>query len=443
MSSETGTSVHDLAEDSMAPSTAVEKKPLLSSWYALGVLTLITSCHFLDRTVVSIIIEPIRKEFSLTDQQLGLLTGLAYGLTFAVVCIPLGTLVDRVNRRNLLTAIVLIWSGFTVLAGFAANFSQLLLARMGVGAAEAGGSPNSMSIISDLFPPRQRSTAIGIFFTSTAIGGGMSALIGSYVAGVYGWRAAFMIAGVPGLIFGLLFFLTVKEPKRGGMDPIVARALPTPGIGETLRFLWGQKAVVHLFIAMPLVVGALSANGAWLVAFLMRSHGMDIKQAAIVTGIAFGPFSSIGSLLGGLLGDRLGHKGGYRRVGFAGFAALLGVPLLLGATLTENPTVAIVLFFGVAICYFTTIPPAFASLVGLAKPRMRGITLSFIQVVTNLIGYGVGPYLVGVVSDAYGGPQSLRKALVTVLGISLAWAMVHFFLAARHFERDAARAAEV
>jgi MFS family permease len=217
---------------------------------------------------------------------------------------------------------------------------------------------------------------------------------------------------------------------------------PTPKIGETLRFLVSQRSMIHLFIGMSLAIGALSANGAWLVAFLMRSHGLDIKHAAVITGITFGAFSSLGSLLGGFISDRLGRKGGQRRAGFAAVASLIGVPLALGATMTHNTTVAMVLFFALAAAIFSTIPPAFASVVSLAKPRMRGITLAAIQVVTNLIGYGVAPYLVGLLSDKYGGPQSLRYALVTILCIAMGWAMIHFFLASRHFARDAARAVE-
>ncbi|MEC9359687.1 MAG: MFS transporter [Pseudomonadota bacterium] len=426
----------------IAQPEAVEKKAQASSWWTLTVLTLISSCHFLDRTVVSIVVEPIREEFGLSDQQIGLLTGLAYGLMFALACLPLGTLVDRVNRRNLLAGVVLVWSGFTALAGFANSFVHLVLARMGVGAAEAGGSPNSMSIISDLFPPKQRSTAIGIFFTSTAIGGAMSALIGTHVAAVHGWRAAFMIAGVPGFLFAMLLLFTVKEPKRGGMDPVTVSTGPTPKVGETLRFLISQRAMIHLFIGMSLAIGALSANGAWLVAFLMRIHNLDIKQAAVITGITFGAFSSLGSLLGGLISDRLSRNAGHRRAGFSAAASLIAVPLILGATLTQNSTAATVLFFGVAAAIFATIPPAFASVVGLAKPRMRGITLASIQVVTNLIGYGVAPFLVGVLSDGFGGPQSLRYALVTLLSVAMGWAMIHFFLASRSYNRDALRAVE-
>lgn len=427
-----------------APTAAVpiKEKALRASWYALLVLTFINSCHYLDRTVVSIVIEPIRKEFLLTDGQLGLLTGMAYGLTFALAGLPLGYLVDRVNRRNLLVGLVVVWSGFTALAGFAQSFVHLLLARMGVGAAEAGGSPTSMSIIADLFPPKLRSTAMGAFFLSMAIGGAISAFIGSYVAVHHGWRAAFFIAGIPGVLCALLFLTTVREPARGGMDAAAKQPDVTPGVLETLRFVKGQRALVHLLFAMPLSVMAISAISAWLVAFFMRGHGLELKDASILAGINFGVFAALGSIAGGLLSDRLGRQSPRRRIAFAGIACLVGVPLTLGAVLVLNTSVAVAFWFALSVCAFATIPPAFGSLVSLVKPRMRGITLSLIQVVTNLIGYGVAPYLTGVLSDWYGGPQSLRYALLTVIGVTLVWAMAHFLLAARNFERDAARASE-
>lgn len=415
---------------------------LRASWYALFIMTLIHSTHYLDRIVVSIVIEPIRHEFNLNDGQLGLLTGLAYGLTFAIAGLPLGYIVDRVNRRNLLGIIVLGWSGFTVLAGFAQNFTQLLLARMAVGAAEAGGSPTSMSMISDLFPPKKRSTAMGVLFLSTAIGAAASALIGSYVAAHYGWRAAFLIAGIPGALFALLLLLTVKEPKRGAMDAATTQERNIPSIGVTLRFLKGQKALLHLFAAMPLAIMAISAKSAWLVAFLMRNHTMSLEHASVVAGITFGGFAALGSLFGGTLSDRLSQQFARRRIGFAGVMAIAAVPFALGATLLESTWWAVSCWFVLALMCFSTIPPTFSSIVTLAKPRMRGVTLASMQVLTNLIGYGLAPFLVGLLSDRIGGPTSLRFALAIIICGSLIWAAFHYRRATVLFDKDVARALE-
>jgi len=423
--------------------TKPRDRVMRASWYALFIMTLIHSTHYLDRIVVSIVIEPIRHEFGLSDSQLGLLTGLVYGLTFAVAGLPLGYLVDRVNRRNLLAMVVLCWSCFTAFAAFAQSFSQLLLARMAVGAAEAGGSPTSMSMISDLFPPRKRSTAMGVLFLSTSVGAAGSAIIGSYVAVHYGWRAAFLIAGLPGAIFASILLLTVKEPLRGAMDPARVEPKAMPSLKETARFLIGQKSLRHLFIAMPLAIMAISANSAWLVAFLMRVHHLDLAHASIVAGITFGGFSAAGSILGGLLSDRVGKVIAGRRIGLAATTSLLAVPVAVAATLVENTPLAIASWFILAMLAFSTIPPTFGSMVSLAKPRMRGITLAGMQVVTNLIGYGLAPFVVGMLSDLVGGENSLRLALLIVMCGSLLWAALHFYCASRHFEKDMTRAAQL
>src|SRR5690554_3273076 len=319
------------------------EESLKKSWYALFVLTMINSAHYLDRTVVSIVIEPIKAEFSLTDGQLGLLTGLFYGVTFALAGIPLGILVDRVSRKKLMTILVLIWSGCTALCGLAQNFTHLALARMGVGAAEAGGSPTSMSLISDFFPPNLRSSAMGIFFLSMAVGGAMSAFIGSFVASNYGWRAAFFIASVPGVVFALLFFFTVREPRRGATDPVskTSETAVAPTLKETFNFIRSQKALVHLFIAMPLAVMAISAISAWLVAFFMRSHTMSLENASILAGITFGAFAAFGSLMGGVLADYFGRHTPSKRLIFVGIVSLIGVPLAVVAILVDNTYLAV------------------------------------------------------------------------------------------------------
>lgn len=179
---------------------ATPAQPSPSRWLALGIITLIYSCHFLDRAVVSLVAEPLRKAFALTDSQLGLLTGLAFGVTFALAGLPMGWLADRVNRRKMLGWVVLLWSSATTAAGFANSFAALLLCRMGVGAAESGGAPTAMSLISDYFPPQERVTAMGIYYLGNTIGGLMCIGIAAYVVEHHGWRAAFYVAGIPGVL---------------------------------------------------------------------------------------------------------------------------------------------------------------------------------------------------------------------------------------------------
>lgn len=381
-------------------------------WYCLTVLTLVYSCHFLDRAVVQIVIEPVRAEFQLTDSQLGLLTGLGFAVMFALASVPIGLLVDRVNRRNLLAGVVFVWSGATAICGFAQSYATLLLARMGVGAAEAGGAPTSMSIIADIFPPQRRATAIGFFYMNTVLGALAVALIGRHVAEAYGWRAAFFVAGVPGIVLAILLLLTVKEPQRGGAD--AGAAVTRVSVGTALRTIARQPTLVALLIAVPLASAAVSALATWLSPYFMRVHHMTLSQAADVLAIATGPFAAAGSLLGGALSDRVGRTNPARRFDVCAAAMLVAIPVAAGMTLAVDRSFAIgCSVFAVALV-FAVIPIGFGSMLVLTSAGMRGTTASVMQLFSNLVGFGVGPFAVGWLSDLRGGPDSLRFAILTV-----------------------------
>ncbi|MES3021815.1 MAG: MFS transporter [Pseudomonadota bacterium] len=420
--------MNDTIGDNAAPSapTAVPAK----SWYALTILTLIYSCHFLDRSMISIIVEPVRREFGLSDSQIGLLTGLAYGATFALAGLPLGLMIDRVSRVRLLAVLVTIWSGMTALSAYATSFVYLLLARMGVGASEAGGSPTSLSLISDLFPPNKRSTAVGCFFLSNAFGATASIFIGGFVTAQYGWRTAMLIAGAPGLILAVVLFMTVKEPKRGGTDLVKVAAKPAR-LGEVMRFFVANPAMLHLMLGAAILTAAIATIGAWLPSFGMRFHGLSIQQAGIAAAIAAGFCGAIGSVLGGILSDKLGKSNPRRRLDFC--AAICGIAVLLAtvAVFSGSTPVSMVLFSATMLVGFACYPASFGTMLGLADANMRGMTAASLQIATNLVGYGLGPFMVGLLSDHIGGAGSLRTSMAIVMAVCFPWAAVHFWLAAR------------
>ncbi|MEA3132564.1 MAG: hypothetical protein QOG17_410, partial [Gammaproteobacteria bacterium] len=214
------------------------------AWYALTIMLLVYSCHFLDRAVLSLVAEPVRKEFGLSDSQLGMLNGFAFGLMFAVAGIPIGLLVDRINRSRLLACMVFLWSSATALCGLAQSYLALLTGRMAVGAAEAGGAPTSLSLMSDYFPPRLRSTAVGFYYLGNAVGGLMIFLVGSRVAAQYGWRAALLVAAVPGIALAVVAFATLREPVRGGTETRAGSASSEPvGLIAAYRQIASNRAL--------------------------------------------------------------------------------------------------------------------------------------------------------------------------------------------------------
>lgn len=400
------------------------------AWYAVLVLMLIYACHYLDRSVISIVAEPIRLEFGLSDRELGLLTGLAYGMSFALAGLPFGYLIDRVNRRRLISTVVVVWSSMTALAGLVQSYAGLLVTRVLLGAAEAGGTPTAMSLISDLFPARLRSTALGVYYLGAGIGAAASAVIAAVVAAQYGWRAAFIVAGVPGIVLGLLAWFTLRDVARGASDNRVTDE-PAPRLAVVFRFMAGQKAVVALIAAVALAAAGVSAIGAWLPALLMRNHAMGLGQAGLITALAFGLFSSLGTLVGGIAADRFARHGPTRRLWFCAAMAFIAAPAGAGAALATDSNVAIGLFFVAAFSTFTVFPSGFGMAMALMPPTMRGMTAATAQVTSNLLGYGVGPFAVGALSTAIGGNDSLRHGMAWVCAATMVLAAVALGVAAR------------
>ena len=408
-------------------------------WYALAVLTGSQAFYSLDRTVTSVVMEPIKTEFHLTDGQLGLVAGLFYGVSFAIAAIPFGLMADRVNRRNLLAGVLAAWSLLTSICGLAQSYAALALARMAVGAAEAGGTPTTLSIMSDLFHPKQRSTAIAIWYMGGPVGVTITFLAGGFIAQTYGWRSAFFLAGVPGLILALVVLMTIREPRRGAVDPVAA-AHTAPAIREVAAFVARRPTIIHLITAMVLCAMTTSATSAWLISFLVRERGLPQAQSGIIGAVALGLFGATGGFLAGLIADRLGQgKDGKARPHRLALVATTTtfVAALAGAAALQATVLpaALGLLFTFALFNNAWNGPANSLLLTALPSRMRGLVVSGFQVLANLVGWGVGPYLVGLLSDMIGGPGSLGAALTIVLMINL-WSSLHFWLASRAAQRD-------
>jgi len=413
-------------------------------WYVLLVLMTIYAVQYIDRQVITVLLEPIRKEFQLSDRQLGLLTSASFAVAYAITCVPLGMLADRVSRTRLLSAILAIWSGFTALSGIAQSFAQLLLARVIVGAAEAGNNPTGMSLLSDYFGPKNRSTAMGLYFFGQALGVLGGFVLGGVIAAHYGWRAAFFAAGLPGLALVVLVLATVREPRRGGLDPIVHRPVAdvaTPSLGGVLKWLGQQRSARLLIVGNVVNCFLVAGLLVWMASFLMRSHGMGMRTVGLALGFGIGIGAATGSLLGGLLSDWVGRAGVKRRVMLLALTVLVTLPFFAFGLVVEDGVLSVVLVSAGAAINASQYGPTFSLLQDLVKPTMRGTATSITFFLNNLLGYGAGPLVVGILSDALAassGADSLRHALFIML-IGQLVAAVLFWRSRTTLEADLSR----
>lgn len=402
------------------------------SWYALALLTAAQGCHALDRAIIGLVLEPVRLEFSLSDSQLGVLAGLSYGLAFALAAVPMGMLVDRVNRKRLLAGALAAWSLLTAVCGLTTSFLTLLLGRIAVGAAESAGPSAGMSLLADYFRPKQRATAVGIWYLSSALGIFGTYLVGGYVAAHYGWRAAFFVAGAPGLVLAFVILATLKEPMRGRLDGDVPKQPPC-GPRQGLAYVLRSPQLLLCMAAITLMAVAQAATLTWLTSFLVRGHDFSLTSAGSATAVMMGVMAPAGSFVIALLVDRGNRKHGFsvRRVAIACLLTSVISAVVGVAALLSQSTVVLLVLLGV----FTLLQgghngSANSLLVGLAGPHVRGFVLAILQVLTNLVGWGLGPLIVGVVSDRIGGPLALQWALLSVLIFHLL-AGAHFLFLAR------------
>lgn len=410
--------------------------------YVLIVSVFVGACSTLDRQILTMLVEPIRKEFQLSDQQVGLITGLAFALVYVLAAIPAARLADRWSRRGVVALAVSAWSFMTVVCGFAQSFLQLFLARIGVGLGEAGGSAPIQALISDYFPQKQRGTALSIYLLGAPVGMGAGLAFGGWALAEYGWRWAFILAGIPGLIIGPLVFLTIREVRAGLADG-VKQTFDQPSFGETIRTLWNIRTLPLMMLAAT--IQALIGMGmhAWIPAFLERSHGLGSVEIGAKLGAFVATGSILGHLCGGPLADILGRRDirwhlwtpiiagmlacGAAAIAFTGPVAyafpLLGVQVFLTG-----------LFAAPMIYISTTLAPVWA----------RATSAACSMFIINLIGLGLGPVAIGRLSDllrpSYG-DESLRIALLCSLLVVIP-AAVCFLLASRTYKADfeAARA---
>lgn len=407
--------------------------------YALGMLTLAYALNFIDRQILVIIQGPIQEEMGLSFTQLGLLSGPAFAAVYVTAGIPIAYWADRGSRRNIIALAVTVWSGMTAVSGLAQNYLQLLLARLGVGIGEAGGSPPAHSMISDYYPPEKRATALAIYSSGLHAGIFFGFVIGGVISEYFGWRAAFMVVGFPGVIFALVFFLTVEEPERGHWEsPEIATYQPT--LSETLTLLLRYRSFWYISLGAGFTAFAGYGNGNFMPLFLERTHGISGVELGVLLAFGGGGGGLLGTLLGGRFSDALGTRDPRWYLWVPAIAACLALPLSLPYLLLDDVRIVIPLLVLVTILINTYLGPCLAITHSLVPPAMRALTSAVLFFILNLVGLGLGPLVAGIMSDYFTpiyGDDGLRYAMLVVAAIS-SLGILMFFLAAKNLPRDMA-----
>lgn len=409
------------------PEPAVTARTHLS----LALLALVYIFSFIDRQAIAVLIEPIKQEFGVSDTAIGMLTGLAFGLLYAGLGVPIGRLADRGVRRNVVGVCAILWSVATLACGMAGQFWGLLLARMGVAIGEAGGMAPSISLVSDMYPRQRRSLAISLFMMGPNVGVLVGLAVGGWIAQQYGWRATFLWFGAPGILLGALVLCLVREPVRGGFDALPPGAgAPARPLLAQLRHLWAIPALRYLCLACGVAGVSSYGYGVWVPSFLVRTHGMSLAHAGLVFGVTSGIGAMAGAMFSGGLCDRLVQRDSRWQLALPMIGVALAIPAAFafllwpaaGHWLAGSVRIPHALVFALAFAFFASWFPAlsYAATSQMVPAHERSIAAALLNLFITLFGVGLGPLVTGFISDILNplyGPQALRYALVAAMSL--------------------------
>lgn len=418
--------------------------------YGMSLLVFANVLNALDRQIVNVLAERIKQDLQLADWQIGAIGGLAFALFYTVFGIVIGRQAERRDRRLIISISLATWSAFTALCGLAQNFVQLLLLRVGVAIGEAGCTPASHSLISDYVPKERRVSALGIFSAGAPLGFLAGMALGGLVADGFGWRAAFVAAGLPGLLLSLLLPTTLREPRN------LRAAAPTPAssLRATLSYLAGKRTFRVLVVTGSLIAFIGYGQGLFIVSFFLRCHGDELVgltsefNAAfgfklqplgflgIALGLIAGITGAIGASLGGLLADCLGRRDPRSSMIIPGVTSFLLVPIFIAVLSTSSIKVALSMMVACGALSTVFAGPLFGAFQSIVPRHMRATTAAILLFSMNLVGLGLGPLTVGALSDwiniglGYGPAEGVRWSLTVVTLVGLVPAAL--FATARH-----------
>jgi MFS family permease len=408
--------------------------------YVLVVLLLTYIVNVMDRGVLSLLLQSISKEFQLTDGQLGFLASLPFAFFYSTLGIPIAAIADRTVRRNVLAACCALWSVATAVCGMAFNFVSLVVGRALTAVGEAGGTPPSHSLISDYFSREDRATALSIYALGVPIGTMAGNLLGGWGNHFFGWRATFLLIGLPGLLVAALVWFTIKEPPRGLSEIGTTKPIePAPPLWDVVKFLASYASFRHMCLAAGLHSVVWYSGSQLNAVFFIRSHGMSSGEAGTWLAL-FAGVGALGTLLGGLLSDRLSARTGDRRwyMWVPGIATLVMVPFQFFAYLSNNLDLVIPSFFVMISLASMFFGPSFAVSQTLATLRSRAVATSLLLLVQTFVGLGLGPLVAGEISQSLRpqvGDDSFRYGLC-IVGLVNLWAAWHYFTGARSIREN-------
>ena len=405
------------------------------AYYVLAILFVVYVFNFIDRQILSILLQPIKEDLQVSDTAMGFLTGFAFAVFYAIAGLPLARVADRWVRRSLIALSLATWSLMTAASGLARNFTDLALARVGVGIGEAGCTPPAHSLLSDYFPPERRATVLAVYACGIYMGVGLGFWLGGWLNDAFGWRVAFMVIGLPGVAMAVVVRFTVREPPRG-MSERTTAASRSYSLGETWRFLTrlpsGRR--ISLGAAFQAFVGY--GLGAWIPAFFIRLHGMTPGELGLWLSWITGLGGAIGAFSGGWLADRWVGDQPKARAYISLVGALCSTPFIVAALVLENTTLALLSFFPANIFGTMWIGPAGSIVQDLAPPAMRATAAAVFIFILTMIGLGAGPQTVGILNDLIGTPDAIRYSLLGVAVSTSLLSAVFFWLTGKTLERD-------
>lgn len=393
------------------------------AYYVLSILFVVYIFNFIDRQILAILLEPIKKDLQISDTALGFLTGFAFAVFYTFAGLPLARLADRWVRRSLIAISLATWSVMTALSGLSRGFTDLALARIGVGIGEAGASPSAHSILSDYFPPEKRATVIAFYASGIYVGVGLGYWLGGWINDAYGWRMAFFVVGLPGLLMALLVRFTVREPVRG-MSEHHSPSGQQYSLKEAWQFFTSIPAGRYLAFAGGFHAFVSYGLGAWIPAFFVRIHGMTPGELgqwlSWITAIGGGG----GTFIGGWIADRWVLTQPLARPYLSLIGVSLAIPTVVASVMIEDTHWALLMYLPASVFSTLWIGPAFATAQDLVPPAMRAMASAVFLFITTIIGMGAGPQTVGILNDWIGTPEAIRYSLLssaTIMNLISAW----------------------